>query len=644
MDDNHKTKRQLIDEIRELRQTTADLEASLAKDLQAEEVLKYSEKTYRNLVDNSLVGINKATLKGTFLYVNEALAKICEFESPEELMMQRLHEIYKAPNGNEYFVEKLKKTGRISNYELKIVTKSGKTKDILLNANLEGDIISGMVMDITDRKKMEQIILESKIIWENTFNTINDMITVHDKDFNIQLANKAARSYLGLPNLELDRSVKCFNYYHGTDCPPERCPVYECQKTGKPATLEVYEPHLNKFVEIRAIPKFDNNRMVGTIHVVRDITNLKHKEKTIERQLGRLDALRSIDRAIIGTLDMRITLDIFLDQVITQLNIDAASVLLLSQKTQILEYVVSKGFRSSSLKYTRLRLGESNAGRAAVERHIVTIPNLREEIDGFVNSKLFIDEDFLAYFAVPLIAKGQVKGVLELFHRSHLNANSEWLEFLEAIADQGAIAIENATMFEDIQRSNIDLTMAYDTTIEGWSHAMDMRDKETEGHTQRVTEITLLMAQNLGIRDEDLVHIRRGALLHDMGKMGIPDSILLKPGPLTEEEWEIMKRHPEYAHEMLRQIEYLRPALDIPYCHHEKWDGTGYPRGLKGEEIPLAARIFAIVDVWDALCSDRPYRSAWPKDKVFEHIRSLSGTHFDPEVAEAFFMVQEVMG
>jgi HD-GYP domain-containing protein (c-di-GMP phosphodiesterase class II) len=143
----------------------------------------------------------------------------------------------------------------------------------------------------------------------------------------------------------------------------------------------------------------------------------------------------------------------------------------------------------------------------------------------------------------------------------------------------------------------------------------------------------------MGVKDEDIVHIRRGALLHDMGKMGIPDSILLKPGPLTDDEWEIMRRHPQYAYDMLYPIKYLRPAIDIPFHHHEKWDGTGYPKGLKGAQIPLSARIFAIVDVWDALRSDRPYRAAWPKEKVMEHVQSLSGTHFDPMVVYVFMKV-----
>jgi len=143
----------------------------------------------------------------------------------------------------------------------------------------------------------------------------------------------------------------------------------------------------------------------------------------------------------------------------------------------------------------------------------------------------------------------------------------------------------------------------------------------------------------MGVADAALVHVRRGALLHDMGKLGIPDHILQKPGKLTDEEWELMRQHPRYAFEMLHSVEYLRPALDIPYCHHEKWDGSGYPRGLRGEQIPLGARIFAVVDVWDALTSDRPYREAWPREKALAYIKAEAGTHFDPEVVELFLQV-----
>jgi putative two-component system response regulator len=191
----------------------------------------------------------------------------------------------------------------------------------------------------------------------------------------------------------------------------------------------------------------------------------------------------------------------------------------------------------------------------------------------------------------------------------------------------------------NLMELNRQLLTAYEATIEGWSHAMDLRDKETEGHSRRVTELTLKLAKAFGMSEEELLHIRRGSLLHDMGKLGVPDSILHKPASLTDEEWTVMRKHPQFAYEMLYPIEYLRSSLDIPYCHHEKWDGTGYPRGLKGEEIPISARIFAIVDVWDALTSDRPYRPAWTKEKALSYIQEQSGKHFDPQLYSLFLKI-----
>lgn len=360
-----------------------------------------------------------------------------------------------------------------------------------------------------------------------------------------------------------------------------------------------------------------------------------------QRRLQHITALRAIDMAITSSLDLRVMLNFFLDQVTMRLGIHAASVLLLDSRTQILHFMAGRGFRTQALQHTKLRLGEGIAGRVALERRTISLPDIPKYGDGFNRSPLLAEEGFISYFAAPLIAKGQVKGVLEIFHRARLEPDAEWLEFLDTLAVQAAIAIDNAALFEDLQRSNLDLALAYDATIEGWSRALDLRDRETEGHSLRVTEMTLQLAQALGFGDEELVHMRRGALLHDIGKMGIPDNILMKPGALTEEEWVVMRRHPEYAHELLVLINYLRPALSIPLCHHEKWDGTGYPRGLRGEAIPISARIFSVVDVWDALRSERPYRKAWPEEEAHTYITEQSGKHFDPRVVSTFMQLME---
>ncbi|MCL4376774.1 MAG: HD domain-containing protein [Actinobacteria bacterium] len=485
----------------------------ISKRKNAEEALKKSGEKYRNLVDNALVGVYQTTVKGDILFANEALSKILEFKSTREMASVNAASLWKKPADRNYLIEKLNKLGKINNYEIEAITNKGNNKNLLISASLENNIISGMVDDITERKK---------------------------------------------------------------------------------------------------------------------------NELKIQEQNKRLNALRNIDLAITSSLDIRVTLNVFLDNVAEQLKIDAVNVLLLNPHTQILEHAASRGFYTDALRYTTLHIGQGYAGLAAQERRIVNISDLTANMNGFKLAPLLESEGFMSYIAAPLIAKGHVMGVLEIFNRTPLVADQEWLDFMEALATQAAIAVENANLFNDLQKSNVELILAYDLTLEGWSKALDIRDKVTEGHTLRVTNITLKVAKEMGITNSEMAHIRRGALLHDIGKLGIPDSILHKPGPLTDEEFKIMQSHPVIAYELISPISFLRNALNIPYCHHEKWDGTGYPRRLKKDQIPLEARIFAVVDVCDALLHDRPYREAWPENKVKEYIQQESGKHFDPKVAEIF--------
>ena len=364
-----------------------------------------------------------------------------------------------------------------------------------------------------------------------------------------------------------------------------------------------------------------------------DIAQLTEKN---QNHIDRLEALHAIDLVINSSLDLRVTLNILLDQVIGKLGVSAAVVLLFNPKSNLIEYAASRGFRTRSIEKYKIQMKEGLSDKSAIERHIAQAFSLVEPNDNLAYTDLMEEEGFLSYYSVPLVAKGQMKGVLDVFNRTTLNPDQEWFNFLETLGGQAAIAIDNTSLLEDLHLSNIELRQAYDTTLEGWSRALDLRDKQTEGHTQRVVDMTIKIAETLGVPEEEIVHIRRGALLHDIGKMGIPDSILLKPGPLTDEEWEIMRRHPVYAYQLLYPIEHLRPALDIPYCHHEHWNGMGYPRKLKGEEIPLAGRIFAVVDVWDALTSDRPYRKAWTSKKALNYIKDNNGKQFDPKIVEIF--------
>lgn len=360
------------------------------------------------------------------------------------------------------------------------------------------------------------------------------------------------------------------------------------------------------------------------------------------RRLNRVTALRTLNLAVSGNIELDISLEVLLDQIIAHLGVDAADVLIFEPYAQSLHYRLGRGFWTQNIADTYLRLSSGLAQQAALTRQIVQLEDLpNNRCIGGGWDEVVKNEKFLSYYAVPLIAKGQVKGVLELFSRQHDQHDEEWLGFVEALAADAALAIDHAELFDELQRSNDELRAAYDETILGWSKALELRDKETQGHSDRVVDLTVRLAQWMGFPESGLGVVRRGAILHDIGKMGVPDSILLKPGPLLPEERKIMSQHPEFACQMLSAIPFLQDALDIPYCHHERWDGKGYPRQLRGQAIPLAARIFSVVDVWDALISDRPYRHAWSERSALAYIRSQRGRAFDPDVVDAFLSLME---
>jgi PAS domain S-box-containing protein len=371
------------------------------------------------------------------------------------------------------------------------------------------------------------------------------------------------------------------------------------------------------------------------IVVVRDATRHREAEERIKAQLRRMASLRSIDLAISSSLDLHLALSVILSQVTAELGVDAADILLLNNRN-ILEYVTGVGFRTDAMKSTNLRLGQAYAGAVAAKGAVIQVEDLRNGQKGFLRAQACQQEGFHCYYGVPLVAKGQVRGVLEVFHRQPLTPDREWLDFLEALAGQAAIAVENGVLLRELQKTNFELRLAYDTTIEGWSRALDLRDRDTEGHTERVTYAAVKLARRLGMSDAEVLQVRRGAMLHDIGKMAIADSILMKSGALTLEEWEEIRRHPVYAYDLLKPIDYLGPALDIPHYHHERWDGSGYPSGLMGTEIPLAARLFAVIDVFDALTSPRPYRPGWDKALARAYIIEQAGKHFDPEITAEF--------
>ncbi len=406
------------------------------------------------------------------------------------------------------------------------------------------------------------------------------------------------------------------------------------ERTGNVVSVEYILPVLNReyWFDARLIPASDSR----IILIARDITKWRETEIKMNRQMQQLSILRSIDLAIASGLDLNLLLSMLLDRITALMHADAATVFLLNPKTNLLEFASSKGFRTNTLQSIRLKLGEEYGGRVALERNLIHILDIRMDQTEFARSPLFRQEHFVTYWGVPLMAKGRVQGVLEMFHRSLFTPDADLQNFLVTAAGQAAIAVDSAKMFSELQKSNIELSLAYDAAIEGLSRALDLRDKETREHTVHVADITVKLAARLGIEQSALVHIRRGAILHDIGKLAIPDQILFKPGPLAAEEWEIMYRHPNIAVELLSPVSYLEPALEIPHWHHEKWNGSGYPDGLGGEDIPFAARLFALADVYDALLSNRPFRSAWSKEDTIRYMEGESGKHFDPKLLSKF--------
>ncbi|MDP1716251.1 MAG: GAF domain-containing protein, partial [Anaerolineales bacterium] len=662
----------------------------------AEEAMRQSEESYRNIFDRATVGIYQAMPEGRYLSINPAMAHIYGYDSSEQMLTgitDIASQIYVDPSRRQEFKRLLSEHEQVMEFTNQHYHRDGSIIWTSTNARVvkdkEGKILfyEGFMTDITERKQAEQALEkrahELTMLYESAMTISSNLsLDVVLKTVVEQVVKAINTEGCALSFWDQERDIlETMVDYRKLSPDKADIPGTTYSLKDYPATRRVLETHQPLFLsrsnpqadpaELALMERLDMGTLLLLPLVARDqviglmeLYEVANKERVFteddirlaqslsaqtaifidnarlfeqaERRLRRTEALRAIDTAITGNMDLISVFDVIFDQTFTQLGVDAAVILMYDPTEQALKYANERGFRTEALQHTHLPLGEGYAGRVALGRQVIHIPNLQGRKTDFLRSPTFTQEGFISYFGVPLIAKGEIKGVLEVFHRASLEPDTEWLSFLETLAGQAAIAIDNATLFKDLQLSNIELSKAYDATIAGWSHAMDLRDEETQNHTLRVTEMTERLARRMGIGDAELVHIRRGGLLHDIGKMGVPDGILLKPGKLTEEEWVHMRQHPQLAHDMLAPIAYLRPAMDIPYCHHEKWDGTGYPCGLKGEQIPLAARIFAVVDVYDALTSDRPYRKAWTQKKTLEYIRGQAGTHFDPAVADAF--------
>jgi putative nucleotidyltransferase with HDIG domain len=389
------------------------------------------------------------------------------------------------------------------------------------------------------------------------------------------------------------------------------------------------------------------NPIVST--ALQDITRVSQSllllEQSVSDQLklkeSQLRALMSVGQVINSSLGLRRVLEEVMDSLISLMRAERGF-LMLREPNGELVVRIARGIAHINLDEETFKVSRTVV-RNVVESNAPVLTTNAQADPRFDAQMSVAAYQLRSILCVPLKLKEELIGVLYVENRAHAGIFKEHdLALISAFADQAAVAINSARLFEDLQESHRELEKAYQATLEGWVRALDLRDKETEGHTQRVTILTHRLARSMGVSDELLVHMTRGALLHDIGKMAIPDGILLKPGQLTDEERKLIQKHPIYAYEMLSPIAFLVPAIDIPYCHHEKWDGTGYPRGLKQDEIPFAARIFPVIDVWDALTSDRPYRKAMPHNEVRQIIQADSGKHFDPYVVEAFMGLKDL--
>ena len=648
----------------------------------AEENLRMSEEKYRALAENipNVVYQCKNDSRYTFIYLNKAIEHLTGYSAndftEDGLSFFDLYhpdDLKSIPTPEENNITRINRTPFHVTYRIR--HKSGEWRWVdewgtgILGTDGKVEYLEGIMADITERKQHEReregIISVSAALSQASTRT-GILKVILDQLVGLFEANGAM---FVIPNAQNGGFINEMGSgsvgerMTGLFIPPGQgvCNWVTTNKTiylnnhADQDTLFYRSDLLGDSHCVACVPLFaQDQEAIGALWVARQVDFAEQDTRLLnaiadiaasaihrvmlhdqtEMQLRHLIALHQIDVAISSNFDSNLTLNVILHNVKDELGMDAVDILLLSPITHTLDYVAGLGFRTRGIEHSHVKLADGYAGTAAQEYRTVSCSDLKLAQASFSRSSLLADEEFAAHFATPLIVKGQVKGVLEIFHRKAFKPASDWIDYFETLATQAAIAIESASLVESLQRSHAELQLAYDATIEGWSRALDLRDKETEGHTQRVTEMALALANKMGISEAEKQHLWRGSLLHDIGKMGVPDSILLKPGPLSEAERQIMRQHPIYAYQMLSPINYLKPALDISYCHHEKWDGSGYPRGLKGEEIPLSARLFAIVDVFDALTSDRPYRSAWPCEDVYAYIHEQSGKHFDPQIVK----------
>jgi PAS domain S-box-containing protein/putative nucleotidyltransferase with HDIG domain len=594
--------------------------------------VKISEKRYHLLVETSMDAILLATMEGEIVDCNRSLCEISKY-SYSELLQMNIKQLTPDDVAIQVadYVKKAQPGGMV--IESRGRRKDGSVFPIEISMQLtnidEKPALVAYIKDITHSQLAEEALRVSESKFRSLAQNMAAGVFIHRGD-HFLYTNPVFQRITGYSESEL------LQMRDSLILPPEN----RNEINQRLAVMENEANQYDKNIEFRIANKLGEERWISlsmdqimfengpaVIGTAIDITERRRHDQELKTIVHVTSALRTaVSRSDI--------LPIILNQMIELFNATGAAIVL-SQEDGSTCIVQAAG------KWQHLQ-GECIPTGKGVSGLVITtgkpyLSNRGAQDKVFYHRELL--EDLIAVVGVPLFAQGQVIGAMSMGRTKAIS--EEDLRLLIAISDIAGSAIHRADLFDKtIEQTNL-LIQSYDATIEGWARALELRDKETQGHTMRVTQMTLLLAEAMGLSQANLVHVRRGVILHDIGKMGVPDGILLKPGPLSQDETSIMRRHPEYAFEMLSSIEYLKPALQIPYCHHEHWDGSGYPRGLKGGEIPLAARIFAVVDVWDALTSDRPYRTAWTKKEALRFIKSQQGIQFDPQVVKVFITLQK---
>ncbi len=614
------------------------------------------ESLFKDILENTNLITIILDREGILEYCNQYLLNLCGYQK-EEILGKNWYEIFVPGEEGKRIQDKVYNYGSgLENYvhgENFILTKTGKRKLISWSntpiKDQNGNLIrmASIGEDITLKTMAAEEIRNREIMLQGVLDAAPIMIALVKNGVMVWVNDKfegitgySSSEMVGTNTEILYLSKEALNNVYGTL-------FKQIKEKGQGYIRAKWVKKNGQIldIDIWAVAIDPHDIYAGTIVTTMDITEQLKAEETLKKSfeqvktlISRMSALRNIDSAITSEDDSPTTTKQILALIRKTLNLDVVILSLYDNQHQIRVNACDNQENEENL------LGKIVPKSEVINLAIQTnqlVSKIKEDENDFrdLEHRLQNINRYSQYAVVPLNIKGETLGILEVLSKQNVCHGDDCRDFLQAMAVQLAIALDNANLAYQKEEAYNQLQEAYESVIKGWGVALELRDAETGGHSNRVVELTLNLAKRMGYSDEELVHLQHGVHLHDIGKMGIPDSILLKKGPLTEEEWGIMRQHPVYAYNLLKGIPYLSKAIDIPYSHHERWNGKGYPQGLAGENIPLGARIFAVIDIWDALTSDRPYRSAWSKEKTIRYLKEQAGNEVDPGVVKEFILM-----